>query len=259
MKIIYKNIELNIIKIKKGTILFRVLTSSNAFLRDYYGKQEDKNDYCLSPQHNVFFYNQPFIVDANLWLNSSWRNMLIYEIQYDIELLDFTENSKYLREDEILITKGILRKCNDLSLCSGLYNGIKSDYCLTDEFLEKYPNIMGLFNIVKLDNIHLKKVINKYNFIKPYIDFFKDKNGFTGIPELSIYPLHNRVKEHIITPFTNVDLHNNIIKNIEKYNYIIKEIIPHQPFEKNKLLKYLKYKLKFKNKFYYLNKKVDSK
>jgi|694.fasta_scaffold00943_50 hypothetical protein len=246
--------------IKKGTILFRIVhTKETNFLRDFYGKQEDDNDFCLAPNYNVFFYFTPYMSDTSLWFNYKVRKMIVYELQYDIEVLNFilpldsNNKLKYIREDINLDKLNIIKKCDNFELCNGLYKGIKSDYCLTNDYIKKNPKILGMINIVEIDNKHLKQHLkkNKNKWIKQFMGFFKNKNGLIGVPELSIYPLNYRNTEHIIYKNEPDKLINNIANNITKYNYTIKAVFDHQPFKKDELYNFVKNKLVMKNGFYY--------
>lgn len=250
------------IKIKKGTVLFRIiLLEEKAFLRDFYGKQEGTNDYCMPPNYNVFFYFNPFMSDTNLWHNGKWRKMFIYELQYDIEVLSFVkpcdvkpENyPKYLREDQILEKKNILLKCNNFDFCNGLYKGIDSDYCFTLDFMKKNPNILGMINIVARDNKNLKEKIKnkKYRWITKFMYKYLNHNGEKGIPELSIYPFNKRNFNHIRTKVNDAALYNNLINNRFKYNYVLKAAIDHQPFKKDELYNYVNKNLIMKDGFYF--------
>ena len=267
--IIYNNIELKYIIIKKNTILFRTIYGdskyskinplsltkdklakiySNNILRDFYGKQENLDDYCLSPFYNIFLYPNPYFADTNLWFNNKCeRNVAIYKTQQDIKLLSFID-SKYLISDPILETNGIIKNCSQLDFCN--YKMYNSNYCLTQEFMETYPDILGLYNIVEIDNNHLKEKTNKMAPFMKFMNFEKNiTNTINGIPEISLYHLKMRKFITIKTKYNKNPnyfhkLYEKIVNNIDDYNLFLIEFIAHQPYKIDKLFNFMKNKLK---------------
>jgi hypothetical protein len=191
------------------------------------------------------------MADTNLWFNHEYeRNVIVYVLQQDIILLSFI-NSNYLISDQILKDKNILNKCNMFKLCN-IYSGIKSDYCLSTEFIKDNPNIMGIYNVNLKDNEHLDDLLNTPKsklLLDPFIEYFnfeKINTDLKGIAEISMYPFKQRQIKDIITPYnTNKNyiakLYKNIYNNIDKYNYQMIEIFKHKPFDKNdELYKFIK-------------------
>jgi len=272
--IIYNGIKLKYAIIKKGTLMFRTIVGHESLskkhknnfskefndknisyniLRDYFGKQEKKENYCLSPYYNLFLYFNPFFADTNLWLNNTYeRNVAIYEIQSDLKLLSFID-TKYKIDDPLFIENDILVKCNTIKLCN--YTGVKSDYCLSMNFMKTHPDIIGVYNIIEVDNKHYEDK-EHLKIIKPFVKYIhreKMNPNYYGVPQIYIYPLKNRLFNEIITEYNVLSktyiekLYKYISDNYDNYNLFLIDFIEHQPFKIDKLMSFIKNKCIYKN------------
>jgi hypothetical protein len=188
-------INLSIITIPKGTILFRKSKDINS---DYCGvpQKYNKNDYLTHRDHNVFFYFYPFYSDGIDATTDEMKNKMFY-LTKDIQLLNLTYPSKANRGDRHNVDyEYIFKSCNKID--EALY---RYDPCLSDYFIENYPDVMGMLAIAKTDTKeHLELYYNKNNSEKDEALFYSvlwQDSEIKGSPEIILHPFQKRIKESL--------------------------------------------------------------
>ena len=188
-------INLSIITIPKGTILFRKSKDINS---DYCGvpQKYNKNNYLTHRDHNIFFYFYPFYSDGIDATTDEMTNKMFY-LTKDIQLLNLTYPSKANRGDRHNVDyEDIFKSCNKID--EALY---RYDPCLSDYFIEDYPDVMGMLAIAKTDaKEHLELYYNKNNSEKDEALFYSvlwQDSEIKGSPEIILHPFQKRIKESL--------------------------------------------------------------
>ena len=263
----YDNINVPILKINKGTLLFRLVSDNptdNTTIEEmmkssFIGIKNSEDTRCLDVNHNVFFYPYPYIMDTNPFLkNSTNNNMVFFETTCDINVALLLHPSKFYRinkneENEFLTT------CDRYELC-GKIPGKYYDPCFKFEFLKQNPDIMGIYGISIKDSNRFMKMFNKPIFkpFRKFIKFHKDIRT-KGVPELILYPMKNRSVETIFKiPDSKIDndeyLYDYIKENENMFNYKLVNVFAHKPLKIDELYKYMNeqkdYKISNKSGFY---------
>jgi surface protein len=187
------DMNLSIITIPKGTILFRKSKDINS---DYCGipQKDNKNNYATHKYHNVFFYFYPFYSDSIDATSDEMTNKMFY-LTKDIQLLNLTYPSKANRGDKHnSYYENIFKPCKEIDIKLKSY-----DPCLTDYFIEDFPDVMGMLAIARTDaNDHIKIYYNKNNSEKDealfYSVLWKDSE-IIGSPEIILHPFQKRIIE----------------------------------------------------------------
>jgi hypothetical protein len=240
-----KNVEIPILTIKKGTLLFRYvydIPKDNKFIKDmsegsFIGIRKSRNvdSFCLPFTYNVFFYPYPYIMDTNKYLFYNKVNraeMVLFETTKDLKVVLLLTPSKLRRiskeeENEILIT------CDNYEYCENL-KGFYYDACFRKDFLEKNKDIMGYYGISEGDSKRFLKSYKtpKYKPFKKFVHFYKnDKN--VGIPELVLYPRNERIFEDINIEIKKGKVYEYIKENEDLFNYKMIDTLKHFPYGKN--------------------------
>lgn len=193
-----KKIIFNILP--KGTLLFRTVKDIKS---DFAGIYDDKTKkYCLSKNHNVFFYPYPFVADAIQSVNpykyyEEHERMEIYKTTHDLKLLSLIKPS--------LMTRGDRFSGSSITTCdkTNTYKckkGRSYDPCLSSDFQTKYPDVVGYVGIGRQDGLWVQEAIKKKTIPKKeikYIHLSSDRLN-KGVKEIVLYPLQKRV-EHLGT------------------------------------------------------------
>jgi hypothetical protein len=262
----FKNevIKIPILKIKKGTLLFRFIydiPKDNKKMEDmlsgsFLGINVSENSFCLPNQYNVFFYPYPYIMDTNKYLfkyKPDDSQMVLFETTTDINVALLLSPSPFRRvgkgeENEILTT------CDKYTYCDGL-SGFYYDACFKKEFMEQNMDIMGYYGISENDS---KRFINQYKKqeFKPFrkfIHLYTDSET-QGVPELVLYPRRIRKDESINLKIEPEKIYDFISENKNLYNYKIVNIMKHKIYGKNdELSRFLNTEFKTDYKFNYLS------
>jgi hypothetical protein len=243
----YNQNEIPVLTIPKGTVLFRYISDKENAIRDFVGfeteEDKDQTTYCLSKYHNTFFYPYPYVIDSNSWVNGKkqtqqvYKNMILYEIAHDCKIILMIKPSEFIRKGKYDFTT----YCNNLQFCNK--NGIKTDICLTEDFIDKNPDISGIYAIQEGDANNLMKwyTKNEYTNFRKYLTFFRDIN-FKSVPEIMMHPLLRRNIQEQKTVIVNGSEFDYIQKHKNKFNYHPFQVFEHKPLEDNdELSRGLKY------------------
>jgi len=189
---IYGNSKVPLITIPKGTLLFRAVEDKEA---DFKGVNN-----CFSPQYNVFFYFSPFIVDGIPGWYTRIPTMNVYVATQDIEVASLISPSKFTRATR-LKKKQFMIACNKTR--KSCLKGRTYDPCFRENFLEKYPEILGWVALGKNDIAAFKNSV-KEGIVSPdklkFVKYVMDKRSIKGPPELAIYPLKERSMTDVVPP-----------------------------------------------------------
>ena len=197
-RIRYKNRPLVIKTIPKGTLLFRLTKNPE---NDVRGVPLEDGTRCIIPNFNVFFYPNPFAAELAFheYLSEFDENVYIYILEKDVKVLFLLKPSTFHRGDRT-------RKNGFMTKCSSIEKGCMTrklsayDICLEEDFIAKYPHIVGIMSNpvgdFKKMKVQLKKPENKH--LEKYFHYGEDNLGITALPELSLNPLAERPIENII-------------------------------------------------------------
>ena len=139
----YRNTKLLVKELPKGTLLFRLVKKKNE--DELRGVPIGENLRCISPNHNVFFYPNPFLAkDAlEMWSKSS-KNMNVYILEHPVKVLWLLNPSKYTRVTKNT-KRNFIKKCTLVKPgCVPLKpTGMHSRFnpCVSDTMIKKYPEI----------------------------------------------------------------------------------------------------------------------
>uniref|UniRef100_A0A6C0JZY1 Uncharacterized protein n=1 Tax=viral metagenome TaxID=1070528 RepID=A0A6C0JZY1_9ZZZZ len=207
----YKNIKVPIKTIPKGSLLFRLGANEN----DFRGVPKKNGTRCILSNHNVFFYPNPFAGKAALYdfKDSDFSRIGIYVLTHDIQVVWLLNPSPFTRRSKNAGT-GFLKRCYtvrkgcvDIKSGKGLH--ARYNPCFDEEFIAKYPNIVGMIANAFGDS---EKMSRTFPHLPPYkkkfFHFAEDAEGVRMIPELILHPLKRRPRKDIIV-YPNDILENN--------------------------------------------------
>lgn len=194
----YGNTLIPVIKIPKGTLLFRAVLNPES---DYTGV-----DNCIPPQYNVFFYYSPFVVDGIPEWYSDIPNIQVYVASHDLKIVSLLAPSKFTRASR-LTKKQFMVPCNKTR--KACLKPRPYDPCFRDTFLEKNPSLVGWTALGSNDVTAYKQSVAKgvLGNRASYVPFTQDARGIKGPPELAMYPLKKRHMGDIQPP-TDKELFN---------------------------------------------------
>ena len=206
----FEETEIPVIKIPKGTLLFRATQHTEM---DYVGRDLGGR-LCIPPNYNVFFYYTPFAIDSVKWYDRimnieacvTTKELMIVSL---ISPSEFTRTSRYDSKQPFLLP------CNSDELKKACFKSRQADPCFRDSFIEEFPQVVGYTAIAKEDADRLMLSIKKGKLKKyaKYIPLAKDDRGIEGTPEVVLYPLTKRQTESIY-----ID-HPESFKGSSEYNY----------------------------------------
>jgi hypothetical protein len=181
----------------KGTLLFRTVKDIKS---DFAGMLMPDHKYCLSKNHNVFFYPYPFVADAIQSTNqfgyySEHDHMEIFQLEKDIKVLWLLKPSLISRADRLFNKE--LTSCNKVSSYK-CKEGRSYDPCFTKDFQTKNPDVVGYIGIGRQDGIWVQEAIRKETIPKKEIEYIHIQSDRLnkGVPEIVLYPLQKRVEHY---------------------------------------------------------------
>ena len=216
-KIRYKSQPLVIKTIPKGTLLFRLTKTPE---NDVRGVPLEDGTRCIIPNFNVFFYPNPFAGELAFqeYLSEFDENVYIYILEKDVKVLFLLNPSRFHRGDRT-------RKNGFMTKCSSIKKGCMPrklsayDICLEEDFIVKYPYVVGIMSNPVGDfrkmKVQLNKAENKH--LKKYFHYAEDSLGTNALPELSLNPLAERPLEDVIIKKTDkLDLNYKLLKKFKR-------------------------------------------
>jgi len=191
-EISYRNTKLQVKTIPKGTVLFRQVSRKN---QDEIRGVPVGEERCISNNHNIFFYPNPFVakIALNTWSKDA-KHMSIYVLTHDVKVLWLLKPSKYSR-----LTKNtkrtFIKRCHTVKGCLPYKSvGMHAKYnpCMSDTMIKKHPEVTGMIGLAVGDaqrvNEGMKKQPSK---ITKYFHLAEDTT-ISSVPELILYPLTKR-------------------------------------------------------------------
>jgi hypothetical protein len=199
----YRNTELLVKTIPKGTLLFRLTKFQKDDLR---GVLKEDGTRCILPNHNVFFYPNPFVGKhalSEFVRSKDYPYITVYVLKHDVKVFWLLEPSKYSRVDKnrkrfFMKRCSTTRKgCVDRQIPTGLHAPYNP--CLSDTVIKKYPDVVGMIGIAFGDAKRVQAAYkNKTVRHKRYYKFAKDSSNTESIPELILHPLRKRNEKPLI-------------------------------------------------------------
>ncbi len=225
---INKNLNLEVLTLKKGTVLFHNIDKIEKVLEMYLG-YNITNNFHLHPDHQVYFMLHPFY--TGYYGNITTINVLLQDVNILLGLLP-SENTKMGND---------FYKFYDNKICKEIKTKILSSYgCASPEIIEN--NIMGWIaqdfmvgeNFGYNENQHFKEYCH-------YISYYKDASGAIDRPEVMLYPFIKRQDKELITSSDEIynvdDAKTWLEKNEDLYNFKTLYIIENnRNFEEYKTL-----------------------
>jgi hypothetical protein len=208
----YRNGKIMVKIIPKGTVLFRLVSKiNNDELR---GVKIAHDERCIIPNHNVFFYPNPFAakLTLDLWVASS-TIMTAYVLKNDIKVIWLLQPSKHGRTT-MNTKRNFIKRCSKVKRgCLPKRGvGILAGYnvCVSDTIIKKFPDVVGVMAIAAEDARRLNENLRrKTQKITKYFHFAEAVNTkIPSVPELILHPLKSRPQKDIIV-HQNDTLENN--------------------------------------------------
>lgn len=207
----YNGKEVKFITLRKGTIMFQSMRKLDSITLNFVGLKTasgPEESYVINPEHRTYFFLHPF--------NTGYGGItVIYVLQQDIKFILGIKPSKIKGEQDIYRNYGQL--CDKKEYKSLIKSSNYKAYCLSDDFLQKFPDVYGWFSLGMNDR---KKHYESSNVVKygKYVSFYENDIGVIDRPEVAMYPFKERNLVDVITPVSKVD-YDFIVDNIDKYNY----------------------------------------
>ena len=199
----YRNTELLIKTLPKGTLLFRLTKFQKDDTR---GILKSDGTRCILPNHNVFFYPNPFVGKyalSEFVKAKDYPYVTVYILKHDVKVFWLLEPSKYSRVDKnrkrffMKRCSTIKKGCVDRASPTGSHAAYNP--CLSDTIIKKYPDVVGMVAIAVGDATRVKQAYrNKTVRHKKYYNFAKDHAGYESIPEVILHPLTKRNEKPLI-------------------------------------------------------------
>lgn len=202
MEIPYRNTKLLVKTLPKGTVLFRLVKKRND--DELRGIPLDDGTRCISPNHNVFFYPNPFIARQALqmWSKTS-KHMNVYILEHPVQVLWLLSPSKYSRVTKNT-KRNFIKRCSKIEAGCVPYHpmGMHSKFnpCVSDTLIRKFPEITGMINLSVGDASRIRDTIKRLpKRLTEFIHTAEDaQSRFPSIPELILHPLRKRPQTHVI-------------------------------------------------------------
>jgi hypothetical protein len=206
----FKDTEVPIIRIPKGTLLFRATKHAEM---DYVGRDLGGR-LCIPPNYNVFFYYTPFAIDSVNWYDQM-MNIEVCVTTKELKIVSLISPSKYTRTTRYDESQPFLVPCNSDKLKKACFKSRQADPCFQNTFIEEFPDIVGYTSIAKEDADRLMAAVKRGKLKKyaKYIPLTTDDRGVEGTPEVVLYPLAKRQPDSIY-----ID-HPESFKGNNEYNY----------------------------------------
>jgi hypothetical protein len=206
---IFNGKKLMVLKLKKGTLLFRTMQNLNNINEIYVGIKM-KKEYILCSDHEAYFFLHPFNIGYG-------DNTVIFVLTNDIDVILGVNPAEDFNKKTINQDYG--QDCKTKKHGSKLKRRIHfNEKCLSDKLIEQYPNVLGWLapddsesNSKHLENLYFPKY-------REYVSFYENSKGVLARPELVIYPLKTRSMEDVITPVKEFNS-EWIEKHIDEFNY----------------------------------------
>ena len=192
----YKGIDIPTLIIPKGTLLFRATDDEE---KDFTGPVTFPGETCVPYNYNVFFYTNPFVVDALDWFKDL-KYVKAYVTLHDVRIVSMINPSNKFNRSSRDTAKFPLAKCETIKdTCieknDELRKAQATNPCFKKDFIENETDIHGWIAIAKEDADKFKANKGK---IKADVAVVEDSRGVKGPAEIALYPLKNREAKDIV-------------------------------------------------------------
>lgn len=204
--ITYRNRQIPIKTIPKGTLLFRLTKSVKDDIR---GIPKKDGTRCILSNHNVFFYPNPFV--GKLALSEFIRakdypRITVYVLKHDVKVIWLLDPSPFSRVDKNK-KRSFMKRCSTARKGCVDKISIRGSHapfnpCLSDTIIEKYPDVVGIMAIAFGDMERIKTGLPRKTMrVRKFFKMATDSNKNHSIPELVLHPLTKRpAKDLIVNP-----------------------------------------------------------
>jgi len=240
------SVQLPIVTLPVGTILFRGVTLSEKedvryFYRDYIGDPYGKDQVCLSPTHNVFFYPSPYVSFGAHDIGSKFKCIQVVVLVKPMNIVSAIGPHRFVRAQTWIYTGDApFKRCSYYTLhCKDKLpeedlkrakDAASYDNCLSPEYQQR-TGIRGWMALAQLDTLKptddgfgpMAKYITGLSKRIPsaaaelmaymYKDFYssakykiKDKEiniESCGYPEIALYPYSKHPGDKTILQYCN--------------------------------------------------------
>lgn len=224
--VLYRKEKVNFTILKKGTVMFRGLSTPN-LESDFLGPFKDGKFYCY-PNFYVYFYPYPFVSDTIY----DFKHMVMYYLTTDVEVVLGVLPSMNMRVDRY--KDKYLYTCSERELSSE-FKGRDYDACFDEKFLSKYPSNSGMVTISPTDGkAHVDFYLSsRYIQVSKFFHFNQTNEGDIGVTEFMLHPLRKRNSKEIVIESENP--YDYISKNENLYNYKPFYTTQHKQFSADQL------------------------
>jgi hypothetical protein len=183
---------------------------------------------CILPNHNVFFYPNPFVPKVALttpaMAASSVDILTVFLLKRDVKVVWLLNPSAFSRKDKnrkrffMKRCSTIKKGCVDKKRVHGLHGPYNP--CFSDTFLAKYPDIVGMIGVAEGDAPRIQEGYkNKTRKVRKHFNFATDSVGITSIPELVLHPLKTRPsKDVLVTPGDALESNYSQLTTLDPHN-----------------------------------------
>ena len=198
----YRNGKIMVKTIPKGTVLFRLVSKINN--DETRGVKIGDDNRCIIPNHNVFFYPNPFAakLSLDLWVKNS-NVMTTYVLSNDIKVIWLLQPSKHGRTS-MNTKRNFIKRCSKVKrgCLPEKGRGILAGYnvCVSDTIIKKFPDVVGVVAIAAEDARRLNENLrHKTQKVRKYFHFAEAVNTkIPSVPELILHPLRLRPQKDVI-------------------------------------------------------------
>jgi hypothetical protein len=240
------SVQLPIVTLPVGTVLFRGVTLSETedvryFYRDYIGDPYGKDQVCLSPTHNVFFYPFPYVSFGAHDIGSKFKCIQVVVLVKPMNIVSAIGPHRFVRAQTWIYTGDApFKRCSYYTLhCKDKLpeedlkrakDAASYDNCLSPEYQQR-TGVRGWMALAQLDTLKptddgfgpMAKYITGLSKRLPsaaselmaymYKDFYssakykiKDKEinvESSGYPEIALYPYSKHPGDKTILQYCN--------------------------------------------------------
>ena len=206
----YRNTKLLVKELPAKTILFRLVKKKNE--DELRGIPLADGTRCISSNHNVFFYPNPFIAKKALkmWSADS-KHMNVYILEHPVKILWLLSPSKYSRVTKNT-KRNFIKRCSKVKDSCIPYSGVGMhsafNPCVSETMIRKYPDVTGMINLSVGDAPRIHEMLRSTSkTLKKFMHTTMDAHiKYPSIPELILHPLRLRPqKDLIVLPDTQLD------------------------------------------------------
>lgn len=219
----------------KGTLLFRGLRDLSQVTADVAGIKI-QNNYCMSPNYNVFFFPFPFIDETV----GRYEVFAMYVTEHDIQIGCFINPCPLARADRNILEMPITT-CDKVDMVCG-HDGREYDPCYATSFANANTDVTGMIGIAGADRAQFYAAIEgEEPYLRPYLNryfglYSDSHNIIPAIPEIILHPQRVRPLGNINVRARS-DMRPWMMANRDNLNYLPYRVF--SPRETRKIKQYI--------------------